>query len=105
MYLVSNHTRGKRQVVTSWHWDIIKGGDTTQQSVKSKDKDPEAVKVATADKDVDMGAWEQEQQHRLQITLRTHSRPVDVVQSKHLVEYLWQVVTRQQQWHQHIQTS
>ena len=89
MYLGSNHTRGKQPVGKTRHWDIIKEVDTTQEATKSKDKDAEAVKLATVDENV---AWER--QHLLRITLRAHSRPVDMAQSKHLVEYLSQVVTR-----------
>ena len=102
MYLGSNQTWGKQPVCTTWHWDIIKEVDTTQEAKKSKDKDKEAVKVATADKGMDAGAWER--QHLLQTTLRTHNMLVDVAQSKHLVEYPWQGVTRQQQGNQHSQT-
>jgi hypothetical protein len=86
---------GKQLEGSTRNWDTIKAVDTTQEAAKSTDKDPESVEVATADKDMFAGAWDR--QHCLWITLRIHRMQVDVGRTEYLVEYLWQVVTRQQQ--------
>ena len=76
--------------------------DTMQEDAESKEEDAEAVMVATVDEDVDVVVWER--RRRLRITLRTRSKRVDIEPSKHLEEYSWQVVTRQQQGRQHTPT-
>ena len=76
--------------------------DTTQAVAENRAKDAVAVVVTTADKDVDTVAVER--QCILRIIFGIRSKREDAEPSKHLGDYQWQEVTRQQQGRLHTQT-